>query len=226
MPVYATFETAKDTLLDTFANRAHNDILELWLEAGAMGIVLMGLFLAWLVFQSLRIWRHRSPDGYDVDVLLARAATLVIGLIVAHSVVDYPLRTAAMMAMFAFACGLLIEPLRKEASESVAEEDRRPRASDAPRPRVEPRFPTSGSADTGLGHGRRRAMGRGHRLARRVAPEERDGSRRSEASSQETDTPWKFMICTPARPTVANGPQGPQTLAVRCCSTKNSGVRR
>ena len=38
VPVYATFETAKDALLDTFANRAHNDILELWLEAGAMAL--------------------------------------------------------------------------------------------------------------------------------------------------------------------------------------------
>src|SRR5690606_465747 len=44
--------------------------------------------------------------------LLARAATIALGLLVAHSVVDYPLRTGAMAAVFAFACGLLVTPPR------------------------------------------------------------------------------------------------------------------
>jgi hypothetical protein len=35
----------------------------------------------------------------------------VIALLLAHSFVDYPLRTGAMMAILAFSCGLLIEPL-------------------------------------------------------------------------------------------------------------------
>ena len=42
---------------------------------------------------------------------MARAGTLVVALIVAHSFVDYPLRTGAMMAILAFACGLLVAPL-------------------------------------------------------------------------------------------------------------------
>jgi hypothetical protein len=58
----------------------------------------------------LKIWR-RSPEGAGtIDVSLARAATLIILLLVAHSFVDYPLRTGAMMAIMAFACALLIEP--------------------------------------------------------------------------------------------------------------------
>ena len=37
VPVYARFERPEDALLDTYANRAHNDILEVWLEAGVRG---------------------------------------------------------------------------------------------------------------------------------------------------------------------------------------------
>jgi hypothetical protein len=36
---------------------------------------------------------------------------LIIALLAAHSLVDYPLRTGAMMAIMAFACALLIAPL-------------------------------------------------------------------------------------------------------------------
>jgi hypothetical protein len=35
----------------------------------------------------------------------------VIVLLLVHSVVDYPLRTDAIMAIFAFSCALLIEPV-------------------------------------------------------------------------------------------------------------------
>jgi hypothetical protein len=47
----------------------------------------------------------------QIDRLLPLAATIVVGLLLAHSFADYPLRTAAMMGVFAFACALLIEPV-------------------------------------------------------------------------------------------------------------------
>src|SRR5262249_19725789 len=40
-----------------------------------------------------------------------RGATLIIVLLSFHSFVDYPLRTGAVMAIMAFACGLLVPPL-------------------------------------------------------------------------------------------------------------------
>jgi O-antigen ligase len=110
VPVYARFERPEDALLDTYANRAHNDILEVWLEAGVAGLVLMAIFLAWLAIRSLKLWRGASPGTRDIDVALARAATIVVGLLLAHSFVDYPLRTGAMMAILAFACALLVDP--------------------------------------------------------------------------------------------------------------------
>jgi O-antigen ligase len=110
VPVYAMFEKPEDALIDAYVNRAHNDALELWLEAGAAGLLLMALFLAWLGFASWQLWRRDGAGSAGIDLLLARAATLVAVLLVAHSFVDYPLRTGAMMALLAFACGLLIAP--------------------------------------------------------------------------------------------------------------------
>jgi O-antigen ligase len=110
VPVYAGFEKPQGALVDAYVNRAHNDILELWLEAGIIGIGLLAVFLVWLAIASLRVWRRDAPSELDVDRLLARAATIIIGLVIAHSLVDYPLRTGAMMAILAFACALLVEP--------------------------------------------------------------------------------------------------------------------
>jgi O-antigen ligase len=109
VPVYAMHERPEDAPLDAYANRAHNDVLELWLEGGVVGLGLGAAFLAWLAVRSLQVWRRTAP-GREIDLSLMRAATVLIALIVAHSLVDYPLRTGAMMAIMAFACGLLVAP--------------------------------------------------------------------------------------------------------------------
>ena len=68
-------------------------------------------FLIWFAFSAARIWRHTPAHAHAIDLLLARAATIVVPLLLAHSFVDYPLRTGAIMAVFAFSCALLVEPL-------------------------------------------------------------------------------------------------------------------
>ena len=110
VPVYALFEKPQDVLANTFANRAHDDVLELWLETGAVGLALMAIFLCWFVLRSFAVWKGGTEPPQGFDRSLVRAATLIIGLLALHSFVDYPLRTGAMMAIFAFACGLLIAP--------------------------------------------------------------------------------------------------------------------
>jgi hypothetical protein len=111
VPVYAMFEKPEDTILGTFANHAHNDFLELWLNTGAAGLVLVGMFVVWLALRSVEIWRSPPPpEASELDWTLVRAATIAVALLVGHSFVDYPLRTGAMMAVMAFACALLIEP--------------------------------------------------------------------------------------------------------------------
>ena len=118
-PVYALFEKPQDALLEIYANRAHNDILELMLEAGVAGLALTTIFVAWLVTRSVKVWAHPDLRLFDVDISLARAATLVVGLLIAHSFVDYPLRTGAIMGILAFACGLLVEPLKVDDKSSA-----------------------------------------------------------------------------------------------------------
>ena len=112
IPVYASFEKPEDTLLNRYANHAHNDAAELWLETGLFGLVLAALFVFWFGKRTVEVWRSAPPLGAsEVDWSLVRAATIIIALLLAHSFVDYPLRTGAMMAIMAFCCALLIEPL-------------------------------------------------------------------------------------------------------------------
>jgi membrane-associated phospholipid phosphatase len=100
----------EDAIANRFVSRAHSDALEVWLETGVVGLALIGLFVAWLVVRAVAVWR-RAPEGSEeIDQSLPRAATIIITLLLAHSLVDYPLRTAAMMAIMAFACALLFDP--------------------------------------------------------------------------------------------------------------------
>jgi O-antigen ligase len=145
VPVYALFEKPQDVLANTFANRAHNDILEIWLETGAAGLALMAVFVAWFATRCVALWR-RVPVGLRaIDGSLARAATLVVGLLIAHSCVDYPLRTSAMMTVFAFACALMIEPpglvRRVEASKTESGWSQHRDTGAAQRPPAQPAFP-------------------------------------------------------------------------------------
>lgn len=121
VPVYAAFEKTEDAMIDTFANHAHNDYLELWLETGVSGIILMALFLLWFLGRTRKAWgRHLEQDS-GIDHALFRAASLIIALLIAHSFVDYALRTGAIMAVFAFACALLVEaPADRQPKPSLA----------------------------------------------------------------------------------------------------------
>jgi hypothetical protein len=120
VPVYASFEKPRDTMINTFANRAHNDFLEGLLESGLVGVVMLGVFLIWFVLNSVRHWRRTHTDIAQTDQLLPRAATIVVALLLAHSLSDYPLRTAAIMVVIAFSCALLLEPRASPTKEHLA----------------------------------------------------------------------------------------------------------
>jgi len=108
VPVYGLFEKPADTLFDTFANRAHNDLLEVWLEAGFAAIALFSAFAVWYLLSTIRVWRRARTEIASLDTGLARAASLAILLLLLHSTVDYPLRTTALLCLFALCCGLLL----------------------------------------------------------------------------------------------------------------------
>lgn len=86
----------------TYVNHAHDDLLELLLETGVFGLAALGLFLAWFVPRAWALW------GGERDHPVALAASLGIAVELLHSLVDYPLRTAAMSALVAVACVLMV----------------------------------------------------------------------------------------------------------------------
>ncbi|MGE8944321.1 O-antigen ligase family protein [Leptospira interrogans] len=108
--VYGEFERPEN-VLPSYINRAHSDVLECVLEAGFLGIFLTAIFMIWLITETLRAW-HPSAHGKRDRDLLPQAASLIVWMLIAHSFVDYPLRTAALMAIFAFCCALLIAPCK------------------------------------------------------------------------------------------------------------------
>ena len=83
----------------TYANHAHNDWLELLLDAGLPGLVLMVLVLAWAGRATYAAWRARQP--------WPRAASVIVWIVLVHGLVDYPIRTPAIALVFAWAAVVL-----------------------------------------------------------------------------------------------------------------------
>ncbi len=108
--VFPLYERTEELLANTYVNHAHNDIAQLLMEAGAGGGVLMLGFGLWLAARAFGVWWPAASGPSDLDRALARSSVVVIALLMLHSVVDYPLRTGAMLAVFAFAAGLLVPP--------------------------------------------------------------------------------------------------------------------
>lgn len=94
----------------SYVNHAHNDYLEVVLELGAAGALLIVLFLGWWIATSVRIWR--SP----LSTPFARAATIATAAVLAHSLVDFPLRTAAISTIFAACLGFMAQHMRGAAT--------------------------------------------------------------------------------------------------------------
>ena len=111
--VYPLFEDP-DRIVPTIVNHAHNDYAELALETGIPGLALLLAFFIWWGAAVVRVWRSSDADHY------ARAASIASAAVLAHSMVDYPLRTAAIGTVFTMCLALLVQrqkPARAERSD-------------------------------------------------------------------------------------------------------------
>ena len=114
-PVYRTQEPLA-SVTTTYMNHAHSDWIELLLETGIAGLLLTAAFLAWWGLRVRAIWRAEESDRFAQAAVIATAAVML------HSIVDYPLRTAALSAVFAMCLGLMagarpyVRPSRKASS--------------------------------------------------------------------------------------------------------------
>ena len=98
--VYQLYERPQQ-VTDTYVVHAHNDYAELTLELGLAGVILILLFLAWWTFAIWRVWRTAEAGPFE------RAAAIASAVVLVHSLVDFPLRTAAIAACFGMCVALL-----------------------------------------------------------------------------------------------------------------------
>ena len=85
-----------------YLNEAHNDYLQLAVEGGLAGLLVLAAFAAWWLLTSWRILRHSAPrHPYGV---LPAAGALIVLLVGLASLVDYPVRTPLMMITLLLAC--------------------------------------------------------------------------------------------------------------------------
>lgn len=101
--IYRTHEDPA-TISRFYMNHVHNDYIEILLETGLPGLVVLALFLLWWGRRTWAIWRAEDRDNFALAGSIASAAIL------AHSFVDYPLRTAAIGALFAACIALMAQP--------------------------------------------------------------------------------------------------------------------
>jgi O-antigen ligase len=120
VPVYGLYEKPAEVIANKYVNHAHNDFAELLLETGVPGVALLVLFVIWFAFRSRALWRSAPPSGtQEIDWSLARASSIIVVLLLVHSIFDYPLRTCAMMSIFAMACAFMVRPLSAKISEPL-----------------------------------------------------------------------------------------------------------
>jgi O-antigen ligase len=116
-PIYQRYEPL-GLLQETYVNRAHNDWLESWLEGGLASAAVVCALVAFYVFLAYRSWRTADPKSRFVAY--GRAGSICVGLLLAHSIVDYPLRTTALMVMVAIGCAFMLRAHLEKATTAVA----------------------------------------------------------------------------------------------------------
>lgn len=101
--VFPSFDTLS-TLDKVYINHAHNDLLELVFELGAVGVV---LYASAMGFMAAALWRHLVRRGSDA---VGWACALGLCAVAMHGVVDYPLRAPLVTMVALTFLGVLLQP--------------------------------------------------------------------------------------------------------------------
>ncbi len=114
-PVFRFYETYP-LLRSTYFNHAHNDLVELAITGGIPALLVLLAFLIWAVPRMFRAFRERSSSR---TVRFAFFGVAVVLIVLLSSIVDYPLRTPLLAAVFSLACAWLgnERTVRSQASE-------------------------------------------------------------------------------------------------------------
>jgi O-antigen ligase len=124
--VYQLHEPAQAAMWEVI-NHAHNDWLEVVLETGAVGLVVVIAFLVWFGQK----WAQSLAGEDSFDRRVAQAACIAIALVSLHSLWEYPLRTIALSTLFGLCCALLT-PAPEPITSRQARGRRQARSSGSP----------------------------------------------------------------------------------------------
>lgn len=103
----------------TYFNHAHNDFLEVALDAGVAGICLLVAGMGWWLVASIAAWRRLSA----AEAMLPRLGSAMLLMIAVASLFDYPARTPMMMAMLVIAAWWLGDGTRRPMSPALPRKD-------------------------------------------------------------------------------------------------------
>lgn len=103
-------------LNDRYVNHAHNDWLEIAITAGLPAMLIFVTAGFFYLKRTYILWRR--PDADRRAVKIARLSSVMMAFIAMASLADYPLRTPAMMAVFALLCLWLTAPALSEQSQA------------------------------------------------------------------------------------------------------------
>lgn len=107
---YAFFMREPDAMLSPrYFNNVHNDWLQFPLEGGVPAVLLAALLLGLFGLRCWRIVRDRAHGG-AMQRNAAAGALALLFLLVA-SVIDYPLRTPAIMVLAVVAAAMVFKPI-------------------------------------------------------------------------------------------------------------------
>lgn len=104
-PVFKIYEDPETVSLK-YANHVHNDYLQWAIEMGAVGLLILIGFLAWLSKKIVGVWRKAE----DSSTRLRRAAATAVIVPLLHSFVEYPLRSPSIMALASLCVVVLVLP--------------------------------------------------------------------------------------------------------------------
>ena len=106
--VYKLYED-KQVVTNVFSPHTHNDYLEMVLEYGFVGILLITAFIIWWGRSFFTLIRKRRRYG-----VVGIAASIAVLAVLLHSIVDYPMRTIAISTLFAFCLSLISTNLKRQ----------------------------------------------------------------------------------------------------------------
>lgn len=107
-----------DLVTSRYIATAHNEYLQVLMETGASGMLVLLVALGWLLLRMKDVWYDRGTASTDN---FRKMALLGILACVFHSIVDYPIRTPALASLLALYIAIVALPKIEQFHSAEAE---------------------------------------------------------------------------------------------------------